>query len=98
MRESERPQPALGLAIHQLRIKRGATQKDIAAATGLTTRTMSFIETGKANPTWATLQDIADVLEVSISELAKLQEKLKAEGEGKPTKSAAGRPPSTSST
>jgi len=89
MRESERPQPALGLAIHQLRIKRGATQKGIAEATGLTTRTMSFIETGKANPTWATLQDIADALEVSMVDLAKLVAKLKAEGKDVPRKSAA---------
>jgi len=88
MRESERPQPALGLAIHQLRIKRGATQKGIAEATGLTTRTMSFIETGKANPTWATLQDIAEALEVSMVDLAKLVAKLKAEGKDVPRKSA----------
>jgi transcriptional regulator with XRE-family HTH domain len=77
MRESERPQPALGLAIHQLRIKRGGKQKDIAIATGLTTRFLSFIESGRANPSWATLQDIADALEVSMSDLAKMAEKLK---------------------
>jgi hypothetical protein len=38
------------------------------------------------------------VLEVSMAELAKLQEKLKAQGKDKPTKSAAGRPPSGAST
>jgi len=50
---------------------------------------MSFIETGKANPTWATLQDIADALEVSMVDLAKLVAKLKAEGKDVPRKSAA---------
>jgi transcriptional regulator with XRE-family HTH domain len=88
MKESGRPQPALGLAIRQLRIKRGAKQTDIAVATGLTTRTLSAIETGKANPTWATLQDIAGALEVSMVEVAKLTEKLQAEGKDKPAKSA----------
>jgi transcriptional regulator with XRE-family HTH domain len=83
-----RPQPALGLAIQQLRIKRGATQKDIADTAGITTRMLSLIETGKANPSWAILQDITGVLEVSMVELAKLQEKLKAEGKDKPAKTS----------
>ena len=77
MLESERPQPALGLAIRQLRIKRGAKQKDIAVATGLTRRTLSHIEHGKANPTWATVRDIADALEISMSDLAKMAEGLR---------------------
>ena len=76
MPKSERPQPALGLAIHQLRIKRGAKQKDITDATGLTRRTLSLIEHGEANPTWATVRDIADALGVSMSKLAKLAEEL----------------------
>jgi transcriptional regulator with XRE-family HTH domain len=88
MRESERPQPALGLAIRQLRIKRGAKQKDIAAVTGLTRRFLSLVESGRANPSWATLQDIADALEISMSDLAKMAEKLKAEGKDVPPKPA----------
>jgi len=76
MRESERPQPALGLAIRQLRIKRGAKQQDIADASNITRRSLSFIENGGANPTWATLLDIAAALEVPMSELAKMAEKL----------------------
>jgi DNA-binding XRE family transcriptional regulator len=76
MQTSERPQPALGLAIQQLRIKRGATQKDIADATGLTRRTLSYIEHGHANPTWATLKDIADALEIKMSDLAKVAEQV----------------------
>ena len=88
MPKSERPQPALGLAIHQLRIKRGAKQKDIADATGLTRRTLSLIEHGGANPTWATVRDIADALEVSMSELAKLAESSKIESSVEGQKSA----------
>jgi transcriptional regulator with XRE-family HTH domain len=36
---------------------------------------LSLIERGLANPTWATVRDIADALRVSIGELAKLSEK-----------------------
>jgi transcriptional regulator with XRE-family HTH domain len=77
MRESERPQPALGLAIRQLRIKRGAKQQDIADAADITRRFLSFVESGKANPTWATLQDIANAYGISMSELAKMAENPK---------------------
>jgi transcriptional regulator with XRE-family HTH domain len=75
MRQSERPQPALGAAIRQLREKRDLTQKALASEAGLTERTLSAIETGIANPTWATVRDIAAALGVSIGELAKLSEK-----------------------
>jgi transcriptional regulator with XRE-family HTH domain len=76
MRRSERPQPALGEAIRQLREKRGATQKELARKAGVVDTTVSLIETGHANPTWATLRDIAAALGVSMAELAKLAEKL----------------------
>ena len=76
MRQSERPQPALGKAIRQFREKPGITQEALAAKAGLTGRSLSAIETGKANPTWATVGDIAAALGVSISALAKAAEKL----------------------
>jgi DNA-binding XRE family transcriptional regulator len=38
-------------------------------------QTLSHIEAGNANPTWATARDIAAALGVSITELAKLSEK-----------------------
>jgi len=38
-------------------------------------KTLSLIERGEANPTWATVRDISTALGVSISELAKLSEK-----------------------
>jgi transcriptional regulator with XRE-family HTH domain len=75
MRQSERPQPALGKAIREVRDKRNLTQEAVAEAAGLTGRTLSAIETGNANPTWATVRDIAAALGVSISELAKRSEK-----------------------
>lgn len=75
MRQSERGQPALGAAIKQLREKRDLSQEALAATAGLTGRTVSAIETGTANPTWATVKDIAAALGVTMVELARLAEK-----------------------
>lgn len=75
VRHSQRPQPALGAAIRQLREKRGVSQVAVARDAGLTGETLSLIERGHANPTWATAGDIAAALGVSITELARLSEK-----------------------
>jgi transcriptional regulator with XRE-family HTH domain len=75
MKRSVRPQPAIGAAIRQLREKRGMTQEALAADANTTLSTLSVIERGRANPTWATVRDIATALGVSISELAKRSEK-----------------------
>jgi transcriptional regulator with XRE-family HTH domain len=85
MRHSERPQAALGKAIRDLRDKRDLTQETLAEKTGLTGRTLSAIETGTANPTWATVRDIAAGLGVSVSEAAKLAESYE-ERERRPRK------------
>lgn len=52
------------------------TQEVLAAKSKLTGRSLSAIETGKANPTWATVGDIAAALGISISTLAKAAERL----------------------
>jgi transcriptional regulator with XRE-family HTH domain len=76
MRYSERPQPALGEAIRQLRRKRGVTQKTLAKDAGLTAATLSLIERGQANPTWDTVKKISAALDVSMGELGSLVDKL----------------------
>lgn len=76
MRSSEQPQIGLGRAIRQVRARRGATQEDVAHMANLTTGTLSLIERGQANPTWATVRAIAGALGVSMGELGKLAEKL----------------------
>ena len=75
MRQSRRPQPELGKAVRQLRQKAEMTQDGLAEKAGITGRALSQIETGNANPTWATVRDIAAALGVSIGELAKLSAK-----------------------
>jgi DNA-binding XRE family transcriptional regulator len=47
----------------------------LAERAGIAIPTLSHIEAGHANPTWATARDIAAALGVSISALAKLSEK-----------------------
>lgn len=76
MRPSERPQRALGEAVRQLRGKRGLTQEGLAREAGVTNATLSMIERGQANPTWATVKGIAAALGVSMGELGKLADKL----------------------
>ncbi len=77
MRRSDQPQPALGEAIRQLRQKRDITQEDLAHAAGVTTGTLSLVERGHANPTWSTVTNLADALEVSMGDLGRLADKLK---------------------
>lgn len=76
MATSQRPQPALGKAIHEFRERQGATQEAIAHEAGVTASTFGLIERGHSNPTWATLKDIAAALGVSMIELAKAAERF----------------------
>jgi len=78
MRRSSRPQPALGQAIRRVREKKGETQEAVAQQAGIAIPTLSTIEGGKGNPTWATVSDIAAALGVSMGELAKLADKFAA--------------------
>jgi transcriptional regulator with XRE-family HTH domain len=78
MAPSDKPQPALGEAIRQLREKKGLTQEAVAHDAGITTATLGVIERGLSNPTWATLKGIASALDVSMVELAKVAEKIES--------------------
>ena len=64
------PQPALGAAVRELRQEAGFTQEELAHRAGLTTGTLSVIERGRANPTWATVRALAAALGVTAAELA----------------------------
>ena len=69
------PQPALGAAIRELREQRKLSQEDLAHAAGVTVGTLSTIERGKSNPTWATVKGIATALDVTLGKLATLADK-----------------------
>lgn len=54
-----------------------ATQTEsVAQRAGIAIPTLSMIEGGNSNPTWATVRDIAKGLGISMGELAKLADKL----------------------
>jgi transcriptional regulator with XRE-family HTH domain len=76
MRRSDQPQPALGKAIRQLREKRGMTQEALAQEAGITVGHMSMIERGHSNPTWGTVRGVAKALEISMSELAGVADRI----------------------
>ena len=66
------PQPELGAVIRELREKRRISQENLAHDAGVTTGTLSSIERGRSNPTWATVKAIAKALDVSMGKLATL--------------------------
>lgn len=70
MPRPENPQPALGAAIRAIRNDRDLKQLDVAEDAGITVAHLSKIESGKVNPTWGTVQDIAMALNVTIADIA----------------------------
>lgn len=76
MAPSDKPQPALGEAIRQLREKKVLTQEAVSHDAGITTATLGVIERGLSNPTWATLKGIAAALGVPMVEIARQTERL----------------------
>ena len=59
----------LGLKIQELRKQKGMTQEDLAEKTGLSVRTIQRIESGEVDPRSYTLNQIAEALEVEITDL-----------------------------
>lgn len=77
MSASSNPQPALGAAIRALRIKKEAKQQAVAEAAGITVAHLSKIERGLTNPTWGTVEAIAESLDFSMVDVAKAAEKAR---------------------
>jgi transcriptional regulator with XRE-family HTH domain len=64
------------MAMRQLRIERGISQEGLANLSSLHRTYVGGIERGERNPTLASLETIADALEVSTSELLALAERF----------------------
>jgi DNA-binding XRE family transcriptional regulator len=62
--------PALGPVLKALREKRSLTQEVLGPMAGITTGTLSKIETGQTSCAWVTVMQIIDALGVSLAELA----------------------------
>ncbi len=59
----------IGQRIKYIRTQRGISQEDLAASAGIATTYVGQIERGMRNPTISVLENIADVLDVSIEEI-----------------------------
>jgi transcriptional regulator with XRE-family HTH domain len=67
-------QTALGLAVKARREELNLTQEQLANDTDLHQRWISNVETGKRNPSYASLRRLAAGLELTASELLALAE------------------------
>jgi transcriptional regulator with XRE-family HTH domain len=63
------PQRALGHAVKARREELGLTQEQLAHDSGLHQRWISNVETGKRNPSYASLRRLAQALDLTASEL-----------------------------
>ena len=72
----EGPNRALAETIRRLREDRGLTQEDLAHEAGITTGTLSKIERCLANPSWTTVQRIAQALGTTVARVATVAESL----------------------
>ena len=73
-------QAALGLAVKARREQLGLTQEQMANNTGIHQRWISNVETGKRNPSYASLRRLAAGLDLTASELLALAEQIEAPG------------------
>jgi transcriptional regulator with XRE-family HTH domain len=71
-------QAALGRAVAARRAELGLTQEQLANNTDLHQRWISNVETGKRNPSYASLRRLADGLDLTTSELIASAEKIEA--------------------
>lgn len=73
-------QLALGLAVKRRREELERTQEAVANDTGLHQRWISNVETGKRNPSYASLRRLAAGLDLTASELLSRAEQIEASG------------------
>jgi len=73
-------QRALGLAVKARRVELGLTQEQVYLRTDVHQRYISNVETGKRNPSYASLRRLAEGLGLSASELIARAEQVEASG------------------
>jgi transcriptional regulator with XRE-family HTH domain len=60
--------PGFGAVLRHWRVRRGRTQFELAAHAGFSQRHVSFLESGRSNPSRSTVVILADALEVPVAE------------------------------
>ena len=61
----------VGKRIVELRLKKGWSQRDLAFECGKEPQSIERVENGKSNPTIFYLKELADALDISVSDLLK---------------------------
>ncbi len=69
MSRAPAPDPVLAAVLRRLREDRGWTMEALAFKSGVSISSLGRIELGRASAAWATVQQIADALGVSMGEL-----------------------------
>ena len=64
----------VGQNFSRLRKARGLTQEEVEARSGVSQQYLSSLERGRRNPTVITLYELAQVLEVSVADLVRMDE------------------------
>jgi transcriptional regulator with XRE-family HTH domain len=68
------PQPGLACAVRQLRTTLGLSQEELAHRAGVHLTWIGRLESGAANPSWATTKRVAHGLGIPHARLAELGE------------------------
>lgn len=68
---------AVGLSVRRLRLQQGRSQEELAYAAGLDRTYVSGLERGTRNPALSTLERVAIALDVRLSRIFGIAERLK---------------------
>lgn len=69
LKEASQLRERFGQRVRWLRSEHGLTQEQLAERAGISVDFLSLIERGKSSPSFENLDELADALEVSVSEL-----------------------------
>jgi transcriptional regulator with XRE-family HTH domain len=78
--DRDESQVALGRVVRQVRVERKLTQEALAQRADLHETYISFIESGRRNPTWGAIRKISYGLGIPLPELIRKVEELEREG------------------
>ena len=81
-REAQTPEEAFGRVVTELRTEKGMTQEDLAFALGYHLSYIGQIERGRKSPTLRTMTNLAQVFNMSLSQMIARAEQLQ-QGRGK---------------
>lgn len=76
------PQPELARAIRRVRAEKGISQEELAHRADIHPTWVSHLESGRNNPSWASVRRICRALDIRVSELAMMAEELEGTKRG----------------